>query len=251
MKNVIFTDSRQYGWLLDVKPKMNVSNRQAKFFVVEVRTWLLISCPECGHQISTEAQSCPQCGHPNRSAPPTQEGPKCYACSSLATTRCQMCGKLSCVQHVDSSGYWGGYRLQCEGCALSTLQSVDRHHGYTNNLSRLLEALPREASIFIDSIIPLNRAKKRKHLKLIFSFIWQRLHHVRYPPSRMHQEFRPRTLAQLIVVGSGWTYFRVSEKPDWLNIEPARQDDNIVLELKSGLPRRGWSFGAKSSKRIG
>ena len=24
----------------------------------------LVACPECAHQVSTEARRCPQCGHP-------------------------------------------------------------------------------------------------------------------------------------------------------------------------------------------
>ena len=78
----------------------------------------LINCPACGHAISTEAEACPECGHPNR--PTTREGPKCYACSAVATTRCQKCNKLSCAQHVKSiyvpHGEGGAYELRCDSC---------------------------------------------------------------------------------------------------------------------------------------
>ena len=76
----------------------------------------LTNCPECGRQVSTEAESCPQCGHPLRAA----EGPKCYACTAAATTRCQSCGALSCAQHLKtiyvSVGPGRGYELRCERC---------------------------------------------------------------------------------------------------------------------------------------
>src|SRR5262245_37907491 len=80
----------------------------------------LISCPECGRQISTEAEACPQCGHPNRAATPVPAGPKCYACAAAATTRCQRCGVPSCALHLQSiyvsHGSGGGYELRCNAC---------------------------------------------------------------------------------------------------------------------------------------
>ena len=80
----------------------------------------LIACSACGHRISTEAQSCPQCGHPNRAATRAPAGPKCYACSATATTRCQSCGALSCARHLQSifvsHGRGGAYELRCERC---------------------------------------------------------------------------------------------------------------------------------------
>ena len=83
----------------------------------------LIPCPECGRQISTQAEACPQCGHPNR--PPAPAGPKCYACSAAATTRCQACGTLSCAVHLESiyvsHGRGGAYELRCESCHSSAL----------------------------------------------------------------------------------------------------------------------------------
>ncbi|MGO9115648.1 MAG: zinc ribbon domain-containing protein [Thermoguttaceae bacterium] len=83
----------------------------------------LITCPECGHQISTEAEACPQCGHPNRPSTRAPTGPKCYACSATATTRCQSCGALSCAQHLQSiyvrHGDGGAYELRCESCYAS------------------------------------------------------------------------------------------------------------------------------------
>jgi hypothetical protein len=80
----------------------------------------LIPCPECGREISTEAESCPQCGHPNRVARRSPAGPKCYGCAAEATTRCQSCGALSCAQHLQSiyvsHGQGGAYELRCESC---------------------------------------------------------------------------------------------------------------------------------------
>src|SRR5262245_15955278 len=82
----------------------------------------LIECPACGRQISTEAEACPQCGHPNRASArePATTGPKCYACSNLATTRCQSCGALSCAVHLQSiyvsHGRGGAYELRCDSC---------------------------------------------------------------------------------------------------------------------------------------
>ena len=47
-------------------------------------------------------------------------GPRCYACTGLATTRCQSCGALSCAQHLQSiyvaHGQGGAYELRCESC---------------------------------------------------------------------------------------------------------------------------------------
>jgi hypothetical protein len=80
----------------------------------------LISCPECGRQISTQAEACPQCGHPNQPAKQLPAGPRCYACSAAATTRCQSCGKLSCALHLQSiyvsHNQGGAYELRCESC---------------------------------------------------------------------------------------------------------------------------------------
>jgi hypothetical protein len=80
----------------------------------------LIDCPACGRQISIEAASCPQCGHPNREAEPAAEGPRCYACSALATTRCVSCNELSCARHLQSiyvtHGRGGANELRCQTC---------------------------------------------------------------------------------------------------------------------------------------
>jgi hypothetical protein len=85
----------------------------------------LISCPECGRQISTEAESCPQCGHPNYKRPQRVDGPACYACSAAATTRCQRCGALSCAEHLQNifvnHGRGGSYELRCESCYSSAM----------------------------------------------------------------------------------------------------------------------------------
>jgi hypothetical protein len=80
----------------------------------------LTSCPECGRQVSTAAEACPQCGHPMSPATRAPDGPKCYACSAPATTRCQSCGTLSCASHLQSiyayHGQSGAYELRCENC---------------------------------------------------------------------------------------------------------------------------------------
>src|SRR5262249_4877165 len=85
----------------------------------------LSTCPACGRQISTEAESCPQCGHPNRVAPRAPPGPKCYACSAPATTRCQRCGALSCAQHLQriyvAHGRGVACEVRCESCYSSAM----------------------------------------------------------------------------------------------------------------------------------
>jgi hypothetical protein len=114
--------------------------------VVEpARSISLIPCPACGRRISPEAEACPQCGHPNRRPPPAptdrivrdlaqvqahghpnrhaQSAPTeltCYACSAMATTRCQRCGVLSCAQHLKNivvmHGRGGTSELRCATC---------------------------------------------------------------------------------------------------------------------------------------
>lgn len=80
----------------------------------------LIDCPVCGHEISDEAEACPQCGHPNRFKRQTAPAAMCYLCGFPATTRCQQCNALSCVQHVRSMyvshGRGGANELLCENC---------------------------------------------------------------------------------------------------------------------------------------
>jgi hypothetical protein len=89
----------------------------------------LISCPACSRQISVHAEACPQCGHPNL---PTEKhlaekhsGPRCYHCSSAATTRCQCCGVLSCAVHLQpiyvSHGRGGANELRCTSCYSSAM----------------------------------------------------------------------------------------------------------------------------------
>ena len=76
----------------------------------------LTSCSECHREISTEAESCPHCGYPRRGTASL----KCYACEAPATTRCQCCGALACVSHLESifvaAGRGGGYELRCRTC---------------------------------------------------------------------------------------------------------------------------------------
>lgn len=80
----------------------------------------LITCPECAHQVSTEAEVCPQCGYPIGRTTEKSVGPagqKCYACAAMATTRCSGCDCFSCAKHLKScrSGY--GYTLLCKSCS--------------------------------------------------------------------------------------------------------------------------------------
>ena len=60
-----------------------------------------------------------------QSAAPVRDGPMCYACAAAATTRCQSCGSMSCVRHVDSiyvsHGNGGAYELRCENCYSSAV----------------------------------------------------------------------------------------------------------------------------------
>jgi hypothetical protein len=80
----------------------------------------LTNCPDCGHSISTAAVACPQCGYPMQAANPVSGGPKCYSCGTVATTRCQACGVMSCVRHLQSiyvpHGKGGANELRCESC---------------------------------------------------------------------------------------------------------------------------------------
>jgi hypothetical protein len=77
----------------------------------------LVNCPECGRQVSTAAEACPQCGHPMKAATTNRPtGPKCYACAAAATTRCQHCGTLSCVEHLNHINYGLGPKVLCESC---------------------------------------------------------------------------------------------------------------------------------------
>ena len=96
---------------------------------IEARDWFsssiledvmaLITCPECAHQVSTEAEVCPQCGYPigrttEKSVGPA--GPKCYACSAMATTRCAACNCFSCAEHLKWVGEGPRRALLCNKC---------------------------------------------------------------------------------------------------------------------------------------
>lgn len=87
----------------------------------------LIDCPECGRAISTEAEACPQCGHPNQADIFRWAGPSCYACSSVATTKCQSCGKFSCARHLQSTWAGRGYELRCRKCYSSAKMLITFH----------------------------------------------------------------------------------------------------------------------------
>jgi hypothetical protein len=80
----------------------------------------LIHCAECGREISTEAESCPGCGFPVHKKETADVGPRCYACSAPATTRCVSCNALSCARHLQSifvsHGRGGAYELRCRQC---------------------------------------------------------------------------------------------------------------------------------------
>ena len=69
----------------------------------------LINCDECEHEVSTVAEVCPNCGYSIRG---TKSDPKCNACSAAATTKCQRCGVLSCVEHVQPH-HVGSYCPTC------------------------------------------------------------------------------------------------------------------------------------------
>lgn len=98
----------------------------------------LIECPACGRQISVEAVSCPGCGHPHDASHVQRSNAVCYACKNTATTRCQRCGKLACVQHVYpveviqnsiSRGIsWGiSWELRCDACKKEADELNDIH----------------------------------------------------------------------------------------------------------------------------
>ncbi len=83
---------------------------------------VLVPCQVCGTQISSHAESCPRCGHPNAPAARPASGPKCYACDSPSTTRCQRCEAFSCPLHLSSvSVMGGGHQLRCKGCRSSAV----------------------------------------------------------------------------------------------------------------------------------
>ncbi|MFN5298303.1 MAG: zinc ribbon domain-containing protein [Planctomycetaceae bacterium] len=75
----------------------------------------LIDCPECGHQVSTKAPACPHCGVPMGSSSEAPAGPRCYACSAAATTRCMRCEALSCAEHLRLSRSGPGLMV-CKRC---------------------------------------------------------------------------------------------------------------------------------------
>ena len=94
----------------------------------------LTTCPDCQAQVSDIAPTCPQCGRPLLASPkppkPSPPGPTCYACDALATTKCQRCGTVSCLQHVKAVGkvlcsnciqWYKGQRQLESGCALIIL----------------------------------------------------------------------------------------------------------------------------------
>jgi hypothetical protein len=72
----------------------------------------LTTCPDCQSEVSDVAPTCPKCGRPLQEA----EGPKCYACDRPATTKCQRCGKLSCVEHVQPIDYQLARPFFCDAC---------------------------------------------------------------------------------------------------------------------------------------
>ena len=76
----------------------------------------LIPCPECGREISTNAEACPHCGNPMRSSTSAPSGPTCYACSAIATTKCESCRTPSCPQHLQSVYVAYGDELRCDNC---------------------------------------------------------------------------------------------------------------------------------------
>ena len=83
----------------------------------------LVNCSACDQLISTAAEACPGCGHPNPLVKkPVPAGPKCYACPATATTRCQSCGALSCVEHVYATSVPRGRssvnELCCNDCRI-------------------------------------------------------------------------------------------------------------------------------------
>jgi hypothetical protein len=90
----------------------------------------LVDCPVCGHRISPAAEACPQCGHPSRAAVRPPAGPRCYACSAEATTRCQNCGVFSCPLHLDSvevlSGEGSNHELRCQSCKVAAEEWKER-----------------------------------------------------------------------------------------------------------------------------
>jgi hypothetical protein len=45
------------------------------------------------------------------------EAPSCHACAAPATTKCQRCGTLACVAHIDPIRvHMRSYELRCKKC---------------------------------------------------------------------------------------------------------------------------------------
>jgi len=58
--------------------KRNLRHKPYKLFTKKTKEetkMALQKCPECNHNVSTEAESCPQCGHPIRAKKITVAGP--------------------------------------------------------------------------------------------------------------------------------------------------------------------------------
>jgi hypothetical protein len=115
--------TRTFGWLAPEAQRLLAGGFMS-----------LIICPACGRQISQMAAACPQCGHPNHPTNPTVAGPKCYACSATATTRCQSCGALSCAQHLQtirvSDGRTGWPELRCASCYPAAEENTRRQNTF-------------------------------------------------------------------------------------------------------------------------
>ena len=76
----------------------------------------LTTCPDCQAQVSDVAPTCPKCGRPLKDVP--SGGPECYTCRRQATTKCQRCGALTCVTHLDPvmGVFMLSRMLVCDNC---------------------------------------------------------------------------------------------------------------------------------------
>ena len=72
----------------------------------------LITCSECGNQMSDKAQNCPKCGAPNPNAAPIQQftyQPQFNPCArhpqAPAIATCGNCGSAMCKDCKELSAY--------------------------------------------------------------------------------------------------------------------------------------------------
>ncbi|MDE5570711.1 MAG: zinc ribbon domain-containing protein [Prevotella sp.] len=89
----------------------------------------LITCSECGTEMSDKAQNCPKCGAPNPNAAPVQQfayQPQFNPCArhpqAPAVTTCGNCGSAMCKDCKDLTVYTFDNKPACIDCALMYME---------------------------------------------------------------------------------------------------------------------------------